>query len=267
MGAQPDRQGVVYVVVVAVMIAALAPATAGAYEPQPPGYLEGALTNPPGLPPAPAQPGTSSPTRARLELGPASDHRKEHGCGRPTSSTLLETSKVRVYAMPEDSVKLPGGRDQTISGRPVFGFLRTTGKSRLLDLPAEKYAFWVSVDPAAIAVSAPLVAYPFTQYYTDTHETWVRVRNLRTGAVVRSCPAGGGMAPHVGSHPIKIVLNSRGAVAFSVEGTRGSAIVACDSLEPQTLDEGGGVEPESLSLAHGVVSWVDEGGEIEAALE
>jgi hypothetical protein len=197
--------------------------------------------------------------------------RRDRGfpCDRPSSSTLLETGKVRVYAMPKESASHPEQREPAIAGRPVFGCLKTTGKSRLLDLPetgGEKHAYWVEVDPQVLAVSAPLVAYAYTQYYLDTHETWIRVRNLRTGTVLRSCDAGGDLAPGRLPHVARIVLGSDGTVAWSAEGDAGHVVWTCGPSGVHQLDTGEGVAVDSLSLENGVVSWVDEGSVREAPL-
>jgi len=83
---------------------------------------------------------------------------------------------------------------------------------------ANESAFWVKVDPKTVAANGPLVAYAYTQFYLDTHDTWVRVRNLRTGAVTRSCVVGGGRAPHSTPHVTDIALSPNGEVRWSVEG-------------------------------------------------
>jgi hypothetical protein len=102
----------------------------------------------------------------------------------------------------------------------VFGCVESTGRTRLLDLPevgGGKSAYWVEVGLRALAANGPLVAYSYTQFYLDTHETWVRVRNLNTGEVIRSCYVGGGMAPHRGTRVTEIVLSSNGEVGWSAE--------------------------------------------------
>jgi hypothetical protein len=190
-------------------------------------------------------------------------------CERPSTRTLVETGKVRVYARKEHSVELPDPDRHAIGGRPVFACLKSIGVPRLLDLPeagGEKRALWVSVAPDVLAVSAPLVAYAFTQYYIDTHETWIRVRDLGTGAVLRSCPAGGDIAP--GALPVisRIVVDSQGALAWSAEGQEGNVIWDCDRSGPHQLDQGEGVELESLSLEAGVLHWLDGENEHEALL-
>ena len=142
-------------------------------------------------------------------------------CDRPLSTTLLETGRVRLYAMPKERTAHPEHRDPAIAGRPVFGCLKSTGSSRLLDLPAlgtERHAYWVEVDSRTVATSGPLVAYSYTQYYLDTHETWIRVRNLNTNVVIRSCFVGSGMAPPRRPHVTDVVLSSNGEVGWSAEG-------------------------------------------------
>jgi hypothetical protein len=138
-------------------------------------------------------------------------------CGRTSSSTLLETGKVRVFVMPEGSVQLKGP-DHPGIGRLVFACLKATGRSLLLNLPAEGRPFWTRVDGGTIAVNGPLVAYVFGQYYTDFHETWIRVRNLNTGAIIRSCPIGGALAPSALPRVTDIGLASSGDVGWSAEG-------------------------------------------------
>lgn len=154
-----------------------------------------------------------SPLRGRPDAGSL--------CSRPGSSTFLETSQVRVYALAAESSAQSEHRNPAIGGRPVFGCLRSTGQARLLDLPelgGDKHAYWVGVDPRTVAANGPLVAYAYTQYYLDTHETWIRVRNLRTGAVIRNCLVGYGMAPHPGVRVTDIILASDGEVGWSAEG-------------------------------------------------
>ena len=159
------------------------------------------------------------------------------GCDRPFSTTLLETAKVRLYAMPKESTAHPEHHNPAIAGRPVFGCLESSGRSRLLDLPelgGEKNANWVEVDSRTVAANGPLVAYAYTQYYLDTHETWVRVRNLNTGAVIRDCLVGGSIAPRRGPHVTDIVLGSNGEVGWNAEGeetgTSDSHLPGCNPL-------------------------------------
>ncbi len=76
----------------------------------------------------------------------------------------------------------------------------------------------MEVDSGTVAASGPLVAYSDTQYYLDTHETWIRVRNLNTNVVIRSCFVGGGMAPHRRPRVADIVLSPNGEVGWSAEG-------------------------------------------------
>ncbi len=142
-------------------------------------------------------------------------------CDRPYSSTLLETAKVRIYTMPEEAEEHAEHRNPAISGRPVFACLEATGRSRLLDLPevgGEKHASWVKVDERVFAANAPLVAYAYSQYYLDTHQTWVRVRNLLTGRVIRTCLVGGAIAPRPGPKVTDIVLSPTGEVGWNAQG-------------------------------------------------
>lgn len=142
-------------------------------------------------------------------------------CDRPYSSTLLETGKVRIYAMPAEPEGEVEHRNPAFSGRPVFACLQATGRSRLLDLPevgGEKHAYWVKVDERVFAVNAPLVAYAYSQYYLDTHQTWVRVRNLFTGKVIRTCLVGGAIAPRRGPQVTDIVLSPTGEVGWNAQG-------------------------------------------------
>lgn len=139
-------------------------------------------------------------------------------CDRPLSTTLLQTAKVRVFAMPAESTTDPRHREPAIAGRPVFGCLESTGRSRLLDLGGAMNAFSVMVDPATVAANGPLVAYSYSRYYLDTHETLIRVRNLSTGGVIRDCVVGGAIAPRRGPRVTAIVLSSDGEVGWDAEG-------------------------------------------------
>jgi len=190
-------------------------------------------------------------------------------CARPHTRTLLETTKVRVYALAAGSSSRTGHRETAISGPPVFGCLKVTGTSRLLDFPeadTKQIPYWVGVDRKAFAVSAPLLAYAYSQYGTDAHETWVRVRNLRTGEVVRTCAAGGDLAPGTLPRFGRIVLDSRAAVAWSAQTQEGNVVYDCDASGSTRLDRGDGVELESLSLERSVIHWTDAGEERQAAL-
>jgi hypothetical protein len=154
------------------------------------------------------------PTAAEAQAPSARDTR----CDRPSSSTLVETGKVRVFAMPPESLQSAGNGLTAIGGRPVFGCLKATGRAVLLNFPVEGHPFWASVDDDPIAVDGPLVAYVFGQYYTDFHKTWIRVRNLNTGAFIRNCPIGGAMAPSTLPHVTDIVLGSDGDVEWKAQG-------------------------------------------------
>jgi|GEM_PF-5097915 len=163
---------------------------------------------------------TSVPTVA-IAGKAASSSTPESPCDRRYSSTLLETGKVRIYAMPAEPEGEAEHRNPAFSGRPVFACLKATGRSRLLDLPevgGEKHAYWVKVDERVFAVNAPLVAYAYSQYYLDTHQTWVRVRNLFTGRVIRTCLVGGAIAPRRGPQVTDIVLSPTGEVGWNAQG-------------------------------------------------
>jgi hypothetical protein len=191
-------------------------------------------------------------------------------CDRPFTSTLLATRKVRIYAMPKESLSPYEEREATVAGRPLFACLKATGDTSLLDLPEEgggQHAYWVEVDPVSFAVRAPYVAYAFTEYYFDSHATWIRVRNLRTDAQPRSCEAGGGLAPGRLPQIGKIVLGSDLALAWTAKGYEGRSVRVCGAAGPRLLDAGEGIDLESLALKNGVVSWTDEGSVREAPLE
>jgi hypothetical protein len=146
---------------------------------------------------------------------------KDSRCDRSYSSTLLETGNVRIYAMAAEAGEDSKHTDPAISGRPVFACLEATDRSRLLDLPevgGEKHAYWVKVDERVFAVNAPLVAYAYSQYYLDTHQTWIRVRDLRTGRVIRTCLVGGAIAPRPGPRVTDIVLGPSGEVGWNAQG-------------------------------------------------
>ncbi len=142
-------------------------------------------------------------------------------CDHRYSSTLLATGKVRIYAMPAEAEEDAEHRNPAISGRPVFACLEATGKSRLLNLPevgGEIHAYWVKVDERVFAVNDPLVAYAYSQYHLDTHQTWIRVRNLLTGKVIRTCLVGGAIAPRPGPQVTDIVLSRGGEVGWNAQG-------------------------------------------------
>lgn len=192
---------------------------------------------------------------------------KHSHCKRPRSTTLRETRKVRIFAMPRESVTLPGGR--SIDGRPVFGCLKSIGEARLLNAPGEQEGYGFGVDEHAFGVRAPMVAYVFIVGHFDSQSAFVRVRNLNTNVTVRGCPVGGGLSPGT-PRVAEIVMDSRGKVAWSVEGgTFGSpfAVVACDSTGQHVLDSGEGIDLESLALHGSVVRWLDGGSRREANLE
>ncbi len=139
-------------------------------------------------------------------------------CGRSFSTTLVETGKVRIYAMAEGSVKHVR---PTIAGRPVFGCIKATGESRLLDLPEvpnEQRAMWVAVGDGVFGVSGQLVAYAYTRYYFDSHGTWSQVRSMRTGTIFRSCWVGVALAPKTEPQIEHISVSPSSKVWWSAEG-------------------------------------------------
>jgi hypothetical protein len=230
--------------------------------------LDGSTSPPRRIAPGPGA--GVSPSRDRRPSRTSDDNAvRSSSCDRPSSSTLLETGKVRIYALAEKSVDLQGPRAPGIGGRPVFGCAKATGRARLLDLPevGNKRAYWTEVDPHVFAASGQLVAYAYTQYYLDTHETWVRVRNLRSGRILRSCAAGGDIAPGRLPRVMRILLDARGAVAWSAEAGLGHVVWVCGPAGLHRLDQGEGVDLESLTLEKGVLHWTSEGSGREASLE
>jgi hypothetical protein len=179
---------------------------------------------------------------------------------------------VRIFALAKESVEPPRDKSSAIAGRPIFACLKATGKPWPLNITASKTGtIWVGVDEDALAIHFPRVAYAFTDYYFDTHRTWIRVKDLRSGVITRSCPAGGALAPNRLPRISDVVLNGKGSVAWSAVGSQyassANAVIACDATGQRTLDSGEGIGLESVSIQNSVVTWLDNGTQREAWLE
>lgn len=216
----PARVVPAAVIAALLVIAVLGAEAASASAPRPPDHLGEAPMVTPGTPPSTSKRAHADLSRRRGRALDQSDDRQgtEARCDSRPSSTLLETGKVRIYALPPEPTDHPEHREPAIAGRSVYGCLKSSGSTRFLDLPEvddERPTLWVEVASQVLAANGPLVAYPYTQYYFDTHETWVRVRNLRTGEVIRDCFIGGALAPHRLPRVTDIVLHSNGEVDWS----------------------------------------------------
>jgi hypothetical protein len=182
-------------------------------------------------------------------------------CERAQSTTLLESRQVRLYSIPTESAH--------IVGAPVFGCYEPTGKSRLLRPPSQGAGFRYSVEAEAFGLSGPVIAYAVSGYGTDFVSTWVQAVDVRSGRLLRSCLAGGVMAPHPGLEIPAIVVKRNGSLGWSAaEPLKEASVDACDSTrETRVLETSDGIDLRSLLLQRSVLHWSVNGEPREAALE
>jgi len=188
-------------------------------------------------------------------------------CGSAAGTTLAAGRRARLYSV---STRGPRAESSPESVR-VLGCLY--GPRPPLELGASSYTQAGSRDPTkgrinpeVVALAAPVAAYSTSFQGIDFNRNWVVVRDLRSGAVLTVAAAD----PEVGVEPVSaltdIAVARSGAVAWISNGRslggsrRGSEVgVAAPGGSAEVLDEGAGIDPESLQLKDGSLTWTDEG--------
>jgi hypothetical protein len=123
-----------------------------------------------------------------------------------------------------------------------------------------------SIDPEAAAIAAPFAAYSTRFQGVDFNRIWAIVRNLNTGEVLQAVDA----APKLGVEPESSVMDMAvghsGAVAWISQGRslgggrrNGEVALSVPGQPPEILEEGGGIDPESLQLHGNRLTWTSEG--------
>ncbi len=176
--------------------------------------------------------------------------------------TLRRDRRARVFELPVEG----RGRDAQ-----TYGCLFSTRHWWRLDTPSP----WSHLDPETLVLRAPWVAYSIASVGIDVGRSGISVRNLRTGAETQSYAAVTMPAkpvPESFTTAAKIVLQTDGDVAWvGREISIGSQIPRLqvelgDSAGLSVLDEGPGIDPNSLSLSGSMLSWSNAGVTHEAEL-
>lgn len=137
-----------------------------------------------------------------------------------------------------------------------------------------------SREPARVdrlAIAGDVIAYTSNQLTgVDTSASTLTVADVAHRSILREIPAGYGVdAGLVFSEGVTtLAVTSGGTVAWIVRRSRslpsraaGSEVLAAGRTGPVvTLDEGPGVEPQSLYLSDGTANWVDDGRTLSAPL-
>jgi hypothetical protein len=207
-------------------------------------------------------------------------------CGPSYGKTLIAGRSARVY-----SVTAPG----PLSTEHIFGCLTSDPRAwKLSPLGEEKFGGARLERP--ILLKAPWAGGLVRSHGIDTYRLAVFARNLHTGAVAK-CPAGNGIAPRRGGWVNKVVLAGHGSTAWTgsqyvVEPTNYSPgtpyetgeygkyappaptrrvlerqVTVCTPTGKQLLDQGDGIDPESLELHGSTLTWSDAGETRSAVLE
>lgn len=193
-------------------------------------------------------------------------------CGDATAVTIQGNQKIRVF-----KVSRPAS---TGSSRRVSLVLAcaASSKSRLLgatDTTSYKGKFLPAVDTKNLLLRPPWVGYVQTNSGVDTWTMIVTARNLRTGALTY-CSVGGSRPPNeAGPTVTGIALKSNGSLAWigtgnknpsSILGPFVSRVAECGATGTTILDEGEGIDLQSLELHNSVLQWMDSGNLRTAAL-
>ena len=102
----------------------------------------------------------------------------------------------------------------------------------------------------------------------------VVARNLRTEAL-NYCGVGGARAPEPGPAVTGIALKSNGSLAWIGEGNQNPSsilgplvhrVAECTTGSNVVLDEGEGIDLQSLQLHNSVLQWMDSGSPRTAVL-
>lgn len=185
-------------------------------------------------------------------------------CRPVGSKTLTRDAHARVYTL---STRGPDFERDPESVR-VFGCLFGPGRSLLLGttVPGFRNGSAGQIDTEAIAVATPFAAYSTTSQGVDFNIVSVKVSNLRTGAVFTVTQP----IPFFGVEQVSavtdIVVAPSGTAAWigterSIpRGLRHMTVSLAPLGQPATvLEEGPGIDPESLELHGSQLTWLNEG--------
>lgn len=185
-------------------------------------------------------------------------------CGPDAATTLVDGRLGRVYEFPVPS------KDEDKRERATFACLFGLGRAWRLD----RVNLWMGrfdvLDPSMIVLHAPWVAYSQDFWAVDTGELFVAAKNLRSGRSYL-CPVGPwSSAAGIKSELAGIVLTRTGRVGWIAQkhessGSNGE-VAACDSAGFKRLDNGEGIDLESLRLLGSRMTWTDSGAERSTVL-
>lgn len=185
-------------------------------------------------------------------------------CRPVGSKTLTRDAHARIYTLP---TRGPDFERDPESVR-VFGCLFGPGRSLLLGTTLVGFMNGSPgrINTEAIAVATPFAAYSTTSQGVDFNDVSLHVRNLRTGAaytVTQPIPVFG--VEQV-SAVTDIAVMSSGTAAWigtgrSIpRGVRHMTVSLALPGQPTTiLEEGPGIDPESLRLEGNQLTWTNEG--------
>jgi hypothetical protein len=199
-------------------------------------------------------------------IGPAGAAARRHAhrvCGPKAAVTLRRNRWARVFELPAEG----RGRDQ-----PTYGCLVSTRHWWRLDRPSG----WSYLNPKTLVLRVPWVAYSITSMGVDGGGSGISVRNLKTGAETQSYDAvtlPPNPAPETFTSVAKIVLQQDGDVAWigeeaSITGAEPPRLQVelGDSAGLSIVDEGSGIDPDSLSLNGSMLTWSNAGATHTAEL-
>lgn len=182
-------------------------------------------------------------------------------CGPQRGTTLKEGRKARVYSL--------ASSEPPWSER-VYGCLHSSDHPWQLS-PRDGDRRSPRLESETLALSAPWAGGVMRESGVDTFRLAVRARNLRTGAAVE-CEAGGGSAVFKEATIVKrLVLTTTGTIAWSSGVLRRNEesnrkILVCAPPLAQALDEGEGIDLNSLELHGSTLTWIDAGARRTARL-
>lgn len=185
-------------------------------------------------------------------------------CRPVGSKTLIRDAHARVFSLPVRGRDAEEGPESV----RVLGCLFGPGRSFLLGTTLPAKAGWPGagrIDPETIAVATPWTAYSTSAMGVDFNSVRVVVRNLRAGTVSAMANAAPQLGVEAHSTVTDIALAPDGAVAWISHGRshgtpRLASEVAMSTPSGTTiLDEGLGIDLESLQLDGNQLTWLNEG--------
>lgn len=187
-------------------------------------------------------------------------------CRPVGSKTIAIEARARVYSLP-----LRGKRaEQNPEDVRVLGCLFNTGHALPLGTTRGNLGDFKpsagAVNPKVAAATAPFAAYSTESFGIDFNQTWVIVRNLNTGEVLQTANA----SPKIGVEPesfvTDMVVTNSGKVAWISQGGSlagghrgGEVALSAPSQPTEVLEEGDGIDSDSLELHGSRLTWTSEG--------